>query len=203
MSREVIEAMMYPVLKYPKKKDNSGDLDYDRFPTLKVKVPYWEGVFNMEVYDTNKQPVYLPPKKNMEATSSETPFTLVTKGSKITGLITCTGLWFSAGRWGMTWKIPQCCVTPRVGLVGSGKCFIQSDSEDEDEEEETTKVEDNTPAFLDSDSDASSVTQDVKEEVEQEVVKEVKEVAATKPKKKKRVVKSKGKKKKKTTVSDE
>ncbi len=41
LSREVAEAMMYPILKYPKKKDGSGEPDHDRNPTLKLKIPFW------------------------------------------------------------------------------------------------------------------------------------------------------------------
>ena len=32
---------------YPKNKD-TGELDYDRNPTMKLKVPYWDGNFNVE-----------------------------------------------------------------------------------------------------------------------------------------------------------
>ena len=33
MSKEVVEVLMYPILKYPKKKDDSGECDFDRDPT--------------------------------------------------------------------------------------------------------------------------------------------------------------------------
>ena len=58
MSREVIDVLMYPILKYPRKKDGSGEPDMDRDPTLKLKIPYWEGKFNTELYDTNSKPIF-------------------------------------------------------------------------------------------------------------------------------------------------
>ncbi len=50
MSREVAEAMMYPILKFPKDK-NTGEPDTDRPATVKLKLPYWDGKFNLELYD--------------------------------------------------------------------------------------------------------------------------------------------------------
>ena len=42
MSAEVVDALWTPMLKYPKNKE-SGEFDYARAPTLRVKVPYWDG----------------------------------------------------------------------------------------------------------------------------------------------------------------
>ena len=47
MSREVVEALMYPMLKYRKDME-SGEPDYTANPTLKLKVPFWEGRYNVE-----------------------------------------------------------------------------------------------------------------------------------------------------------
>ena len=44
MSREVAEALMYPILKYPKDK-STGEPDMSRYPTVKLRLPYWEEVF--------------------------------------------------------------------------------------------------------------------------------------------------------------
>jgi len=46
MNRQVVEALCHPILKYPKKKDDSGEADFDRNPTLNVKLPYWNDKFN-------------------------------------------------------------------------------------------------------------------------------------------------------------
>ena len=45
-SREVVEALMYPMLKYRKDKV-TGEPDYNSNPTLKLKLPFWEGRYNL------------------------------------------------------------------------------------------------------------------------------------------------------------
>ena len=56
MSKEVVDALFTPILKYPKGED--GEPDKSRMPTLKVKVPYWEGVFKTEMYDMNERVLF-------------------------------------------------------------------------------------------------------------------------------------------------
>ena len=46
MSAEVLDALFTPMLKYPKDKD-TGEADYDRAPTLRVKIPFWEGEWKL------------------------------------------------------------------------------------------------------------------------------------------------------------
>jgi len=132
-SRPVLEALMYPILKFPKKKDDSGDTDYDRDPTVKLKIPYWEGKFNIELYDVQGKEMYIPPKTvdSVVPQGNKTPLDLVEKGAHLSGLIMCTGLWMAGGRFGVTWKLLQACVAPPVRLLGSRTCHIAYDSDDE------------------------------------------------------------------------
>ena len=59
MTREVAEALMYPILKYPKDKQ-TGEPDMTRWPSMKLKIPCWEGDFKVELYDMNRNALYLP-----------------------------------------------------------------------------------------------------------------------------------------------
>lgn len=131
MTRDVVDVLMYPILKYPKDKD-SGELDYSRNPTLKLKVPYWEDKFNVELYDMDRKVLYTPPRKGASNDEVLTPMDHLPKGANIKGLIQCTGLWFAGGKWGMTWKLVQAMVRKPVRLVGSGSCQIADDSDDEE-----------------------------------------------------------------------
>jgi len=128
MSREVAEHAMYPLLKYPKNKD-TGDLDYSRPPTAKAKLPYWDGKFNMELYDMDKKPLFGPAVSD----SSETPYTLVPSGSHLKGILECAGIWFVGGRYGVSWRLIQAQVRQPVRIRGF--CLV-SDSDDDDEEDE-------------------------------------------------------------------
>jgi hypothetical protein len=170
MSRDIVDVLMYPILKYPKDKE-SGELDLERNPTLKLKVPFWEDKFNVELYDMNRQVLYLPPRKGAEPEEGEvlTPMDHLPKGTHIKGLIQCTGLWFAGGKWGVTWKLVQAMAKKPVRLVGSGKCQIADDSDDEElsdtlnKQAETTNVEDSgdeavaAPTFSTDDEEEEAV----------------------------------------------
>ena len=127
MSREVAEALMYPVLKYPKDKQ-TGEPDKSRLPTMKLKIPYWEGVFKVELYDMDRQALYLP-----KGDWDKTPTDLVPSRSHVKGLLECTGLWFAGGKFGVSWKLVQAQVRPPVRIQGF--CILD-DSDDEDVEAE-------------------------------------------------------------------
>ena len=201
MSREVAEAMMYPILKYPKVKDGptKGDPDYDRFPTLKLKFPYWENKFSVEFYDMNRKPIFIP---SADAENSpqgnKTPMDVVPKASYVKGLLACTGIWMAGGRFGVTWKIVQANVRPPTRLVGTGTCHIDDDSDDEEaldalrsrEAKDNSYTEEAKGPLFDDDDD-----EDIEEEVADEVAEEVAEAVAAAPKtvKKKKVVRRKKK----------
>jgi len=199
LSREVAEAMMYPILKHPKKKDGSGEPDYERSPTLKLKIPFWDGKYNIELYDMEGQGAYLPEdtarKMGIEAPQgTRSPADLVPKASHVKGLLACTGVWMAGGRFGVTWKLVQACVRPPVRLVGSGQCHIAEDSDDEEMDTNLKKYDAKTddsvepyaaeeitgPTFDDSDEEV--------EEEEEEAEEAEEEVKPPSPKKKKKVV---------------
>ena len=179
MSREVVDVLMYPILKYPKTKEadgSYGDPDPTRDPTLKLKIPFWEGKFNVELYDMDRQPLYLPVKKEGDVgpQGTKTPVDFVPKGTNVNGLIGCTGLWFAGGKCGVTWKLIQACVRPPVRLVGTGTCHVEEDSDDEDllnslDKKEEEVVEDTGPTFVDSDEDEDEDEDGEDEEKEEEV----------------------------------
>jgi hypothetical protein len=219
MTKEVIEAMMWPILKYPKMKDGSGEPDFNRNPTMKLKVPYWEGVHNVELYDMVGNVKYRPVKEGRwtEEQNSGTPVALMPKGTHLTGLIQCTGLWFAGGRFGCTWKLLQAKLQQPVRLVGSGVCHIVDDSDDEDaladlkakaEEKEAFVQQDDqytqeTPTFGgDEDEESEAEDDGVTSEAEDDDDEEEEEVADVVPPPKKKVVKKKRVVKKKKTTSD-
>ena len=165
MTYDVVDALMYPILKYPKDKE-SGEPDLSRNPTLKLKVPFWEGRFNVEVYNTSKQPLYLPPAYGKEGDGNQapnqdrdaTPVDFIPKGSHVKGLIRCNGLWFVGGKFGCTWQMLQMNSRPPTRLVGSGVCAIEDDSDDEEFLESVAKEE--------KEKETEEIRQEVQEAVE-------------------------------------
>ena len=143
LSKEVAEAMMYPILKYPKNKD-TGEEDFSRNPNIKLQIPCWEGDFKVELYDTKGKALFIPPTEGGETPQGDrTPMDLVPSKSHIKGLIQCGGIWMAGGRFGVTWRLIQAQVRAPVRLLGTGICHIVADSDDEDFENEDSETKEN------------------------------------------------------------
>jgi len=184
MSEDAIDALWTPMLKYPKDK-NTGEPDTDRSPTLKVKVPYWEGEWKTELYDVNQKAIYPDPDGG-----SMTPKELIAKGTHVALVLQCGGLWFANGKFGVTWRLFQGVVKPKATM--RGKCHIQLSNQEKEKISNQTIPDDDEVEEEDDDEPASTAVEDsddddVKQEVQQEI-------AAETPKKK--VVKKKVMKKK-------
>jgi hypothetical protein len=115
MTPEVIEALWTPILKYSKDAQ-TGEPDMTKAPTLKVKLPYWDGKFNCEIYDTQGAMLY-PDDLN-----GSSPLELIPKGINIVAIVQCGGLWFANGKFGCTWRLFQAVVQPKPTM--KGKCWI-------------------------------------------------------------------------------
>lgn len=163
MSAEVVDALWTPMLKYPKNKDTQ-EFDYSRSPSLRVKVPYWDGEWKVELYNTEQRQIW----PSDEASS---PMELVPKLTRIACVIQCGGIWFANGKFGVTWKLFQAVVKPPQSL--KGKCHIIV----ADSEKETTSSSGRN-ADVDSDDDAVGVTvQDSDDEGDAPAVQQHQEVA--------------------------
>jgi hypothetical protein len=119
MTPEVIEALWTPMLKYSK-DPQTGEPDMTKAPTLKVKLPCWDGKFNCEIYDPQGTMLY--PDEH----SCASPLELIPKGVNIVAIIQCGGLWFANSKFGCTWRLFQAVVQPKMKLGGS--CLISVSS---------------------------------------------------------------------------
>jgi len=123
MTADAVDALWTPVLKYPKNKDTL-EADMTRAPTIKVKLPFWEGAWkDLELYGVDMQPVFPDPMN-----PSLSPQDLIAKGSHIAVSIQCGGIWFANGKFGVTWKLFQAIVKPKMSL--KGKCHIKLDDDE-------------------------------------------------------------------------
>ena len=180
MSAEVIDALWSPMLKYPKNQE-TGEPDKSREPTLRVKIPVYDGEFRCELYNTSEPPEQVFP----DLESGNTPKTLVQKGQNVALVIECGGIWFANGKFGVTWRLVQGVLQPRASIYG--KCHINLGSSERKamrEQAEELANEDNNNTVEDSDDENESL----KTQVTQEVASEIEEV---KPKKTRKVVKKK------------
>lgn len=141
MTADAVDALWTPVLKYPKNKDTL-EADMSRAPTIKVKLPFWEGAWkDLELYGVDMQPVFPDPMN-----PSLSPQDLIAKGSHIAVSIQCGGIWFANGKFGVTWKLFQAIVKPKMSL--KGKCHIKLD-----EDEKTKIVAQVVPTDVDGDGE--------------------------------------------------
>ncbi len=186
MTKDGIDLIWNPILKHPKDKE-TGEADKSRPPTLKVKLPFWEGDAKFELFDVNNE-LLIPNEDNTS------PEAFITKASNIACIIQCGGIWFANNNFGVSWKLYQG-VVKQTETLKQGVCHISLSEKDKEEmknnnSNEEQSVENNVNVESDDEgeevqensSDSGSVNQD-----EEEVVPEPE---PEKPKKK-RVVKKK------------
>ena len=61
MTSDAVDALWTPILKYPKNKDTL-EADLTRAPTIKVKLPFWDGEWKeLELYDVEMRSIFPDP----------------------------------------------------------------------------------------------------------------------------------------------
>lgn len=190
MSSEVIDALWNPMVKYPKDL-NTGDADRTRPPTLRIKIPVWEGEWKCELYGMDQETLFPNDR-------GQFPPELIAKATNVATVIQCGGLWFANGKFGVTWKLVQAVVKPKQSL--RGKCFIDlspddkvaldNQTEDADDDKQQVEVVDSsddedappvkTAAIVVAPVVTAVVTPAVVAEVKQEIEQEAPAVAKKK-----------------------
>ena len=123
MSAEVINAIFTPMLYYSK-NPQTGEPDLSKNPTLKVKLPFYDGEWKgIEIYDTENNTLF-PGNSD-----GKTPKDIIIKGSDVSLIMTCGGLWFAGGAFGVTWRLFQAVLKPKASL--RGKCHIVLDEDEQ------------------------------------------------------------------------
>jgi hypothetical protein len=191
MSREVAEALYSPMLKYP--KDNAtGEPDYTRAPSIRVKIAYWEGKFNTELYDMNENTIF--DSNIAESVLENVSFeSLIPKTSHMIACMQCNGIWFAGGKFGVTWQLVQAMIRKPVRIQGG--CFIKPRSSDlkqldeiaQRDVEEITQQEEQDDSHLEQahmveDSDDEDDKVESQPEPEPELIKKVKRKVVRKKK---------------------
>lgn len=102
-SKEIVEALYTPLIRHAKDK-MTGEITDKYPPTFKLTVPYKDGKFTCEAFDDKRESIDLS--------------AVELKGSKVTAIIQCMGLWFAGGKFGSTWRIVQMKVVPNAIIRG-------------------------------------------------------------------------------------
>jgi len=154
-SIDVVEALYTPTIKYAKDK-MTGEITDKYPPTFKLNLPYRDGAFNCEVYDKSKNLVDLN--------------TMETKGSKVSAIIKCMGIWIAGGKYGCSFRVMQMRVTPPPNLKGYAFKEIEDKCEDDIEEHDDDVVvaeegQEATDAAVESGDDGDAGTNDKEDEL--------------------------------------
>tara|TARA_Y100000389_G_scaffold103140_1_gene100043 strand:- start:9777 stop:10481 length:705 start_codon:yes stop_codon:yes gene_type:complete len=122
MSEEVARTVFTPSIKRSKDKE-TGEFDDKYPPTFKAKMPVYENNFACSVFDHKKGKI--------ENDSIENS---IKKGQSASAIIKCAGVWFSGGKYGVSWKVDQLKLSEHSNTTG----YMFLDSEDESEEMDTS-----------------------------------------------------------------
>ena len=98
MTREVVEALFSPIIK-PAIDKETGEVSEKYPPQIKIKVPYYEGQFQCEVYQQTSNGEH----KKIEGSLDE----VVCGRLNARAIIQCTMIWFAGGKFGSSWKLKQ------------------------------------------------------------------------------------------------
>ena len=129
-TREVVEALNSNVVQYSKDRE-TGEVTNEWPPTMKAKLYQRNDLFTCEAYNKNREEVDFK--------------TNVVKGAWVQGLMSCSGVWFAGGKFGVTWVMRQMIVEPPARLSGFSFLLDDEDSnveqtvETDDEDDETVQ----------------------------------------------------------------
>ena len=117
ISMDVVEALFTPFVRRP--RNENGEPNLDKAPSFQVKIPTWDGRCDSEVFDSDGNMLF--PNKTGTSLSD-----LIPKQTVLSTLITCGGIWFGGGKFGVTFKLRQAVLKPKTQL-SRGVCHILSD----------------------------------------------------------------------------
>jgi hypothetical protein len=126
-SADVMDEKFNVMLRHPKKEKGSAELDESKPPTLTVKIPCWKGVWQPEIYDEERNPLFLKGK----SPSHLSPLDFLKPKTHVICLIQCGGLWFVNGKVSITWNLKQAIVQkPKTSAIAEGTCFLRPKASD-------------------------------------------------------------------------
>jgi len=145
-SEDVVEALYTPSIKYPKDKA-TGEVTDKYPPTFKIGLPFRDDRFECEVYDKNKTLVDLN--------------SIETKGSRISAIIRCMGVWIAGGKFGCSFKVVQMRVSPPATIKGYAFKEIEDTVADDLDDEEVDETHGTDPKEV---FDSASIEDPVQED---------------------------------------
>jgi hypothetical protein len=120
-TKEILQDNYRPILKYPqfKEGERKGEPDTSRAPTIKVKLPMWDGKYTFKLFDAQANNALVFPDE-----AGSTPEAFLPKGCEVCCVIQCGGVYVADGKFGVTWKLYQASVKKPEKLEDN-KCYVK------------------------------------------------------------------------------
>ena len=99
LSEDVVSNLFNPIVRVSTDK-NTGVADGKYPPTLRLKVPQRDGVWEPKVYDTSGNVYHIN-----DSESGDVMEDILMKGAKIRCMMQCVGLWIASGNYMCQWKL--------------------------------------------------------------------------------------------------
>jgi len=126
-SADVMDEKFNVMLRHPKVEKGSAEMDYNKPPTVTVKIPCWKGVWQSEIYDEEGEPLFLKGKSPVHVS----PLDFLKPKTHVICLLQCGGLWFVNGKVSITWNLKQAIVQkPKTSSITEGTCFLKPKASD-------------------------------------------------------------------------
>ncbi len=162
---EIIDALANPMLKVSKIKKPDGS---DKMPTMTIKIPCYDGKWTSEIFDEDAVTVlYSSSRKD---NIGKIPPDYLQKMARVACEIECSGIWFSNGKYSISWQLVQARVM-RSKVREQGICRLTLTPEEQEaanklpplQEFETHPIEaqKNDCAVLDTDDEDDDETENV------------------------------------------
>lgn len=142
-SKDVLAALYTPLLKRSKNKE-TGEPDDKYPPTFRINLPFKDDKIDCEIYNKEKQII---------------PLASIDKGSKVTAILQCLGIWVAGGKFGCSWKVIQLRVIAPEAIRGFAF--------NEDDDNKTTT---NNPLYETSHHENSEDTESKQKDIEQDIL---------------------------------
>ena len=139
ISRDVAENLFNPIIKVSRDKD-TGEPDGKFAPTMRVKVPQRDGIWECKVFDKDGKNQFMIneglPLDDAALRRGDRPGTrmedIMTKNSKIKCILNCVGLWVASGNYMCQWKLTMARVDVAKSSLNVGFGSDSDDDEDTD-----------------------------------------------------------------------
>ena len=138
--KDVLKELFTNSITFSKEKE-TGEITNKYPPNFRLNIPTVNGKIKPDCYDITKEKIELDTIK---------------KGSTVSAIIKCSGIWMAGSKFGCSWKVMQLLVNEPTNFNG------YSFNDDEDEQEDDKKVSSVAQKYVESSDDEEVPEEDPK-----------------------------------------